>query len=794
MEALRLGCETYSSDINPVAIIIQKCIMEFPQCLNRAPKTNNIASIDNSHDPPLLNDIRKWSDWVLSSASKEIGRFYPSDVTRNETVIGYITARMITCQNLRCKAEIPLMPNFWLSHKQKKMIAVYPYLVGKTIRFKIVGDGHEPLPHNFDPDKGTISRATAVCIGCGSVVDPKTLKKIFWDKHSWERQIVTIVTNRKNTGKFYRLSSKRDFIAFESACQDMEKNLHVRHVPDIVPTEIISTPNNREYKQNGLYWRDTASILYGITKYKDLFNSRQLLAMVTFTKKIKIAYDLMLDSGYDPEYAKAIATYLGIMLDRLADKNSNLARYHVGRETIESIFGRQALSMIWHYVELNPFSDNGWKNMLDWVLRVIQHCSTIERPATITLESAMSISYPDSYFDAVFTDPPYYDNIQYSLLSDFYYVWLKRSVGHLYPELFSTPLTPKSNEIIADASLVIGSAKQDGENRTVSVKSKNDFERMLSSSFAEIHRVLKNDGIAIIVYAHKSTDGWETLINSILESGLVITASWPIYTEMQSRMIAKESAALRSSIYMVARKVERIDLAFYRDIKSDLSTHVTKKLTRLWDQGVSGTDFFISAIGISMEVFARYKKVLDDNDVPITALNLLDDVRKIVTDFAIKQALHSDFGHAISPQTRFYISCRVLYKHTKVPFDDALKIARSVGLDIERECGSFVHKEKGYIKVMGPSERKIEDIESNEMIDVLHKSMLLWKNNRRDDLLDKLKKSGHGGSDVFYRVAQAISESDPGSEESKLLDGFLSAKDRIQRHMMTLKPGQTKLL
>ena len=214
--------------------------------------------------------------------------------------------------------------------------------------------------------------------------------------------------------------------------------------------------------------------------------------------------------------------------------------------------------------------------------------------------SATELPYPDNYFDVVFTDPPYYDNVPYSYLSDFFYVWLKRSIGDLYPELFMTPLTPKTKEIVAY------SHKEGGFEA-----GKRYFEEMLKKAFKEIARVLKPDGIATIVYTHKSTSGWETLINSLLESGLVPTASWPIDTEMKSRLRAKESAALASSIYFVCHKMGRKETGWLNEVREEIKNHIHRKLESLWEEGISGADYFIAAIGSSIEIFGRYKKIMD---------------------------------------------------------------------------------------------------------------------------------------------------------------------------------------
>ena len=226
--------------------------------------------------------------------------------------------------------------------------------------------------------------------------------------------------------------------------------------------------------------------------------------------------------------------------------------------------------MIWDYFELNPWSEatGDWNSASEWISRVIEHISqTHNLPSTITQSSATSLPYLDNFFDAVFTDPPYYDNVNYAELSDFFYVWLKRTIGNLYPELFSTPLVPKSNEIIANP------IRQGGKE-----KAKLFFEDNLKESFREIHRILKPNGIATIAYAHKSTEGWETLINSLLDSNLIMSGAWPINTEMSARLNAKETASLASSIYIVARKIKRQSTGFYNVVKEELKKYMNTKL------------------------------------------------------------------------------------------------------------------------------------------------------------------------------------------------------------------------
>ena len=404
----------------------------------------------------------------------------------------------------------------------------------------------------------------------------------------------------------------------------------------------------------------------------------------------------------------------------------------------------------------------------------------------VSQSSATELPYPENYFDAVFTDPPYYDNINYAELSDFFYVWLKRSIGDLYPELFSTPLVPKSKEIVANP------VRHGGET-----KAKEFFETMLKKAFQEIYRVLKPNGIAVIVYTHKSTSGWETMINSLLDSGLVPIASWPIDTEMKARLRAQDSAALASSIYIVCRKMERQEVGWFSDVKKEIRERIFNN--NLWEEGIAGPDFFIACIGSAIEVFGRYKKVMDYEGNVIRADKLLEFVREVVTEYAVKQIIHNGIAGECSPLTKFYILWRWTFREAKVEFDEARKLAQSIGVHLERVWNrSFIKRDRNYIKVLGPQDRRLEDIENmreKDLIDVLHQVLLLWSKGRREEMKRVLKETGYGENDAFYRVAQAVSETLPNdSKEKKLLDGFLSGKDRLILEIKDIKDKQGRLL
>ncbi len=767
LEALRLGCETYASDYNPVAVLILKAVLEYPQKFGSSgnKKWGDLAEGKN----PLLEGVKKWGEWVLEEARKEIGRFYPAEED-GSIPVGYIWARTIPCQNPSCGAEIPLMRQFWLAKKSNKKVALYPYVEGKEVKFKIVGDGYEEFPQGFNPSKGTVKRAIATCPLCDSSIDANTTRRLFQEGKAGQRMVAVVLHHSKKKGKHYRTATEKDLEAYREAEEYLqEKAERLREEWGIEPVPDEPTP---EGKGSGAE-RAFSVRNYGLNTWGDLFNSRQKLALITFVEKVRAAYNRMIEAGCEEEFAKAVVTYLGLLIDKIASSSNTIARWQPNGEKIADVFSRQALPMVWDFPEVNIIkgASRSFNEMFGDILRYLSSTDSLNLTCETNAfqSSATELPLPENHFDAVFTDPPYYDNVPYSYLSDFFYVWLKRALGDLYPELFSTPLTPKSKEIVAYSH-------QGGFE-----SGKKYFEEMLKKSFQEIYRILKPNGVAVIVYAYKTTEGWEVLINSLLDSGLVITAAWPINTEMRARLRAKESAALASSIYIVARKMKRQPTGWYNEVKEEIKKHLHEKLERLWKEGISGADFFISAIGSAIEVFGKYEKIMDYEGNIIRADKLLEYIRQIVTDYAVKQILHNGIAGELSPLSRFYLLYRWSYQNAKIHFDEARKLAQSVGVDLEKEWNKgFIVKQKEYIYLLGPHERTLEELEdAKELVDVLHKVLLLWEKGKREEMMEVLKDAGML-KDSFFRFAQAVSECLPNeSKEKKLLDGFLTGKERI---------------
>jgi adenine-specific DNA methylase len=782
LEALRLGCETYASELNPVAVLLLKAVLEYPQIFGNKRNGIGIHPLENA----LLRDIKKWSCWVLAEAQKELKEFYPPDPD-GSIPLNYLWVRTVKCRNPSCGAEIPLMREFWLSKKanNKTALKMVADKKNRKIDFRVV-QGKEI---DFDPSGGTTRQATAFCPICQSGVDGETIRRETRDGKTGQRLIV-VVLHRSPSGKSYRIAKDRDLNAFRASEHYLRTKVkNWKYDLNPIPDEYLPTPDRGTYVEGGLFYNFASVVLYGMKRWGDLFNERQKLTLITFVEKVRLAYSEMLKEKYEPDYAKAVLTYLAIGIDRLANRNSILNIWNVFAEKTEQIFLRQAFPMVWDYAEINPVDAHaqGWTKQFHYVLSPLESLISVSADcAKVVQATATRLPFPDNFFDAVATDPPYYDNVHYADLSDFFYVWLKRTLGDLYPDLFSTPLTPKAQEIIDDLPALRGMKKCDvAKFKKIEVKDRKFFENNIGCSFKEIHRVLKPRGIAIIVFAHKSTDAWETIINSLVKSGLILTASWPIHTEKKARPNALESAALASSVYMVCRKLTQERIAYFNEIKKEIEGRIREKLTQFWEQGISGADFFVSAIGPAVEVFGKYSKVEKLSGEEVSVQELLEYVRKIVSEFALERVLkRADLG-GVDAQTRFYLLWRWTFGNAKVPFDEAIKLSRPMGVEITQlwDSGGFVRKEKGFVIVSDPKERArdpafLRKAKFTSMIDVLHHAAILWESGEREKIKEVLNETGYAGNEVFWQTAQAISEVLPkGDKEKQLLQGLLYSKE-----------------
>ena len=778
LEALRLGCEAHGVELNPVAYLIELCTLVYPQKYGQ-PKwvdaeTGDELPLETAGlekkgiliQNPLAEDVRKWGKWVLEEARKEIGHLYEDPF--GNTIVAYIWARTATCPNPACGAEMPMLRQTWLANKPKKKVALRMNVnqAQKEINFEVVeGDAID-----FDPTKMTMKRGTIKCPVCGTTPDRDYLKQEGKAGRLGERMLAAVYTVEGQTGKRYRLSTEQDMAQFEEAREMLKKVLE--EDPDALPNEPIP-PESRKVDVSR----------FGYESWSELFNVRQGLMLVMFAKKIQNSHRQIMSQSTRNHYATAVTTLLACVFDRTVSRASTFSLWNSQGQNVEWAFGRQALPMVWDFPELNPFSDatGNWQGALDWVNSVIHHCSVAIRSniAVLARGNAAQLSLPESCFDAVITDPPYYDSISYAELSDFFYVWLKRCVGWLYPHVFDTPLTPKSLEIIQKPGSPDPAA------------AKLIYESQMTSSFREARRVLNIEGVSVIVFAHKSTAAWETLLAALLKSGLVVTATWPIQTERPRRVRAIDNASLASSIFIVCRKRVTDDAGQFDSVRRELLARVKERLDFFWEQGIRGADFFISAIGPAVEVFGKYSVVRKLSGQEVGVAELLDLVQESVADYTLSRVLNGRYQMgAVDAPTRFYVMYRWSYNKQRLDFDDGRRLAQALGAEVDGliRVDNIVRQRGAKITVPDSSGRMDEerlgevnrDGDAAPLINLLHRSLLIWQKSGRQELADFLALHGQGREDAMHVVAQSIVSVLPDNDEEKrTLENYLQGSDAL---------------
>jgi len=769
LEAARLGCQSYGNDINPVAHIIQKASLEFPQKygkrmryslsefeqrygesgLARA-KAEGLLFGEEVELPNRLSfDVRFFAEKMLAQAEAKIGQYYPAN-EEGQKPIAYYWARTARCSNPSCGAEVPLLRQFYLSRKKGKMIYLQPIIQDKDIQFEIK-EGSCQL-------EGWMERANLSCPCCGAVTPNKQLKLQFKERGIKERLIAVIEEGAQ--GKAYRLAEKRDLDVWSYLPKDIER-----------PLESMEIGNNRNFNSPG----------WGIDKYGQMFNQRQLLALQTITEELKTVQEEV-EKHFGADYAKAVSTYLGVLLDRIAVASTSFGIWHSGKENLERPFGRQALPMVFDYPESHIFSHSSGSayNQLDWLTRYIE--SESDYPFAVGLKNASSgdkDQFPAKFLDVVVTDPPYYDAIAYADLSDFFYVWLKRSLGGLYPENFSTPLTPKSQECTA--------LKHHHDNDKNLAK--QHFENKLSEIFAAIEKQTKS--IVSIMFAHQSTDAWTTLCNSILQAKMNITGSWPMDSELQGALKTAKSY-LASSVTVSARPQRQQPFGDYGTVKENVERTVRAEVDLLYHLGFRGADLLTACFGKAVQEFGQYRTVEKANGDLVEVAELLS----MAKDAAFNALLQGFKGDDYS---KFYIAWLQLYGFGRTKFDDVAKFSR-VGSSLnvqELLQQGILLKESNELYLANYTERieaqpKLGRNKQTPIIDKVHQGMHLYKSGARGELLRFLSKQAAEAEDPFWRVMAALLELLPkGMEDSKQAEGLLANKENLLKEAQQMpKLGQ----
>jgi adenine-specific DNA methylase len=805
LEALRLGCEAHAIDLNPVAHLIELCTVLYPQKFgqpdsrpvpdyirrlighNRAKKKlaegptlfrhENAAAVPEADGElipnveiteadyrrnPLAADVKYWGHWVLERTQRKVAQFYPPSSNGNVPV-AYLWARTVKCPNPMCGATIPLIRQLWLCRKEKRKAALRLLVDAelKNCGFAIA----EGKAIDFDANTGTMQHGKASCPLCSVVVDGRILRTESRAGRMGQQLMAVATSPTKQRGKVYRIATQTDDEAYQLAASSLEEAQRL-YGKSIVPDEPM-TPDRPSPNSRGL----SGVVRYGLDRFGLLFNDRQAVALTTLVRSVREATEIVGRSSTS-EYASAVGAYLAACLDWFADKSTTLTRWHNSGEKISGTFSRQALPMVWDYAEVNPGAGAGadFKSGLVWALRALDRLSFTHSPAHVICTSATRLPFDPEALDAVVTDPPYYDAVPYSDLSDFFYVWLKRTVGDVFVDQFRTPLTPKNQELIAYY----------GQGKRRVQKVPEWYEAGMREAFAEMQRVLGKTGVVCVMFAHKTTAAWESVIAGLLRSGLVVTSSWPLNTEMKARMVARGAAALASSVTLICRKrASTSDTGLWDDVRVELQGVAKNCLEFFWSQGIRGADFFISAIGPALSVFGRYERVTKLSGDEVAVAQFLDEVRALVTGYALSKILKTTHTGNIDPESRFYVVWRWSYGDAKVPADESFKMAQALGMDtgIMWDRTGVLEKSGENVQAVPVAKRmKIRDLgEPNtdgspaSLIDVLHRMCVFREKGDTGGMAEFLARSGQARNATLWLVAQAVSEILPDGDKEKQL-------------------------
>lgn len=749
LEAQRLGLRAYASDLNPVPVLINKALIEIPPKFANMPPVNPDArkgtlKTKQWHGAQgLAEDVRYYGKWMRDEAEKRIGHLYPKVKVTQEmvddgrpdlepyvgkelTVIAWLWCRTVKCANPACGHFMPMARSFWLCSKKGKATYAEPILdpTRGTVRFAIHTSG--------EPKEETSNRQMARCLFCNNIMKKPQLRL---------------------QASEYGMPE----IPFAVVAEGNRSRVYLEMTGDLVPN--VEKPEASAISQfitDDKRWFSPPQ--YGLPTFRHLFTPRQLTALVTLSDLVNEARAKALtdaeqarrtDSHKLPaaraEYATAIATYLAFSLSKAADYWSNLCSWHSSKELIRNTFGRQALPMVWDFAEANPFQSGTGGFGTAWTQKVVatlpgaQPGTSFHHDATTSANAVVS--------PAICTDPPYYDNIGYADLSDYFYLWLRRSLHDLYPELLSTMLTPKNEELIA-------SAHRHGGNKS---KAARFFEEGLGKAIGNwsVHAYPTVPSTIFYAFKQAETDssgtastGWETFLAGIIEHGFTITATWPMRTEMGNRMVGSGTNALASSIVLACvPRTETSTLVARRDFANALHKELPEAIKHLQSGNVAPVDLAQASIGPGMAVFSRYSKVVNTDGSPMSVREALQLINQVLDESLNEQ--ESDFDS----ESRFAIRWFEQYGMQEGPFGDAETLSKAMAVSVQgiMEAG-IVHSHGGKVRLLRRDELDIN-------WDVLADDRLTnWEVTQH--LIRKLEADGESGAAELLAAVQKLKGSE----------------------------------
>lgn len=695
LEAQRLGLEAHAHDLNPVAVMINKAMIEIPpKFAGQAPVNPDARARLDAADgwtgaKGLAEDVRYYGEWMKQQAFRKIGHLYPkvkvpaAQGGGEATVIAWIWARTVKCPNPACGCEMPLVRSFVLSKKKSKEAWVEPIFENGKTSYRVHHQGKPKI-------EGTVNRKGAVCACCGTPVEFPYIRE--QGKEGKIRNHLCAIVAEGNNSRIYLSADSEQILAAQVS------------KPEECPDAVM--PHNP---------RDFKTPNYGMTYFSDLFTNRQLTALTTFSELVSEAqkqaeadavaaglandHIALSEGGTGARaYGEAVGIYLAFVIDKMTDYHSSICSWHNSGEKMRNTFGRQAIPMVWDYAEANPFctSSGSYKNMLDWVYNCVENLPATNLGVVKQFDAQSDCGLRNIM---VSTDPPYYDNIGYADLSDFFYVWMRQALKQTYPNLFRTMLVPKAEELVATPYRFDGSME----------KARDFFEDGMLHTCQQIYQYAREDIPVTIYYAYKQSDtdtgesetktastGWETMLSAVIQAGFAITGTWPMRTEMAVRSIASGTNALASSIVLVCRKrPEDAPMVTRRSFIAELKRELRPALQKLQRSNIAPVDLAQSAIGPGMGVYSKYSKVLESDGTPMTVRSALQIINQELDVYFNEQ------DGELDQNSRFCVDLYMQNAFNDIKFGDADTLARAKNTSVAALAAKGVlYAQKGSVHLL----------------------------------------------------------------------------------------------
>lgn len=779
LEALRVGADAFASDLNPIPVLLNKVVLEY------IPKYGH----------RLADEVRKWGAWIRQEAEKELAGFYARDLD-GATPIAYLWARTIRCEGPGCGAEVPLLRGLWLAKKAGRMMALrlVPHPAQKRVEVEIV--------HNVkasEVGQGTVRRGAATCPCCGFTTPVESVRRQLKARRGGadDARLLAVVTTRPGqAGRGYRLPTEADLSAVAAARAELERRKAAHSGPlPLVPEEEISLNELR---------RITVPI-YGMERWSDLFTARQLLALATLSRLVVEAGE-RLRRREEAGFAEAVQTGLAFATNKTAQYNSSLCRWKASGENVVDTFGRQAIPMVWDFAEPSPIgqASGDFEAQIAWLTEMLESTGKALQCSGHTERcSAAAHVLPDDSAHAFITDPPYYDAVPYAYLSDFFYVWLRRTLGSIQPSLFAADAVPKDEEIVVDRPHQLSASHKDIAF----------YERQMTCAFAEGRRITAPEGIGVIVFASKTTASWEAVLQAVIDAGWVITGSWPIDTEMETRIAAQGQARLASSVHIVVRPRENpdgslraADIGDWRDVLAELPRRIHAWMPRLAEEGVVGADAIFACLGPALEIFSRYSRVEKASGEVVTLREYLEQVWAAVAKEALAQVFKDADTAGFEPDARLTAMWLWTLNAGAVNGDESP--AEEEEADEEEETKGKSTKGKGGFVLEYDAARKIaqglgahlEDLdhvvevsgESARLLPVSERTQYLFGKEQAEAPTGARKKKA-AQMDLFGELTKAGTDDTAWSEKTVKKMGETTL-DRVHQAMILFAAGRGEAL